>query len=45
MGIGQWRFYTYNAADAAITTAILLLIAMAIVPRLADWGAGGSTGG
>ena len=21
MGIGQWRFYTYNAADAAITTA------------------------
>jgi signal peptidase II len=45
MGIGQWRFYTYNAADAAITTAILLLIAMAIVPRLADWGAGGSAGG
>jgi signal peptidase II len=45
MGIGQWRCYTYNAADAAITTAILLLIAMAIVPRLADWGAGGSTGG
>jgi signal peptidase II len=42
MGIGQWRFYTYNAADAAITTAILLLIAMAIVPRLADWGAGGT---
>jgi signal peptidase II len=42
MGIGQWRFYTYNAADAAITTAILLLIAMAIVPRLADWGAGGA---
>jgi signal peptidase II len=41
MGIGQWRFYTYNAADAAITTAILLLIAMAIVPRLAEWGAGG----
>ena len=43
MGIGQWRFYTYNAADAAITTAILLLIAMAIVPRLAEWGAGGTT--
>jgi signal peptidase II len=41
MGIGQWRFYTYNAADAAITTAILLLIAMAVVPRLAEWGAGG----
>ena len=44
MGIGQWRFYTYNAADAAITTAILLLIVMAIVPRLAEWGAGGSGG-
>jgi signal peptidase II len=41
MGIGQWRFYTYNAADAAITTAILLLIAMAMLPRLAEWGAGG----
>ncbi|HKF84304.1 MAG TPA: signal peptidase II [Candidatus Limnocylindrales bacterium] len=38
MGIGSWRFYTYNAADAAITTAILLLIAMAVVPRLAEWG-------
>ena len=45
MGIGQWRFYTYNAADAAITTAILLLIAMAILPRLADWGAGGAADG
>jgi signal peptidase II len=45
MGIGQWRFYTYNAADAAITTAILLLIAMAVVPRLAEWGADGSADG
>ena len=45
MGIGQWRFYTYNAADAAITTEILLLIAMAVVPRFADWGAGGSADG
>src|SRR6187549_2483547 len=45
MGVGQWRFYTYNAADAAITTAILLLIAMAIVPRLAEWGAGGAVDG
>jgi signal peptidase II len=45
MGIGEWRFYTYNAADAAITTAILLLIVMAIVPRLAEWGAGGSADG
>jgi signal peptidase II len=41
MGIGQWRFYTYNVADAAITTAIILLIGMAIFPRIADWGADG----
>ena len=41
MGIGSWRFFTYNTADAAITTAILLLIAMALVPRLAEWGADG----
>lgn len=35
MGIGGWRFYTYNVADASITTAILLLILMALVPALA----------
>ena len=39
MGIGEWRFYTYNVADAAITTAIVLLLAMAVFPRLADWAA------
>ena len=38
MGIGAWRFYTYNLADAAISTAIVLLIAMAVFPRIADWG-------
>jgi signal peptidase II len=37
MGIGAWRFYTYNAADAAISTAIALLILMGIFPRLGDW--------
>jgi signal peptidase II len=37
MGIGTWRFYTYNVADAAITTSIVLLLAMAIVPGLAEW--------
>jgi signal peptidase II len=37
MGIGSWRFYTYNLADAAISTAILLLLAMAMFPRLGDW--------
>ena len=29
---GGWRFYTWNVADAAITTSILLLLAMAILP-------------
>ena len=37
MGIGSWRFYTYNVADAAISTAIVCLVAMAVFPRLADW--------
>jgi signal peptidase II len=41
MGVGSWRFFTYNIADAAITTAILLLIGMALLPRLAEWGADG----
>jgi signal peptidase II len=41
MGIGDWRFFTYNIADASITVAILLLIGMALVPRLAEWGADG----
>lgn len=30
MGIGSWRFYTYNVADSAITAAILLLIVLAL---------------
>jgi len=29
---GGWRFYTWNVADAAISTAIVLLLAMAVVP-------------
>jgi signal peptidase II len=29
---GGWRFYTWNLADAAISTSILLLILMAVVP-------------
>ena len=37
MGIGSWRFYTYNLADAAISTAIVLLIAMAVFPKIGDW--------
>jgi signal peptidase II len=41
MGIGTLRFWTYNIADACITTSILLLLLMAVVPRVADWGADG----
>jgi signal peptidase II len=39
MGIGSWRFYTYNVADAGISTAIVLLLLMAVIPRVAEWGA------
>jgi len=30
MGIGDWRFYTFNVADAAISTSLLLLILFAL---------------
>ena len=39
MGIGTWRFYTYNVADSAITGAILLFLLLAVAPRLAELGA------
>lgn len=35
MGIGDLRFWTFNVADAAVTTAILLLIGLALFPSLA----------
>ena len=35
VGIGKLRFYTFNVADAAISTAIVLLLAVAVVPSLA----------
>lgn len=41
MGIGTWRFYTYNVADAAISTSIVILVALALVPRLAEVGSRG----
>ena len=31
-GIGPWRFFTFNVADAAISCSILLLILLAILP-------------
>ena len=33
MGIGGWRFYTFNVADSAISIAIVLLLAAAIFGR------------
>ena len=44
IGIGSLRFYTFNVADSAISTAIVLLVAVAIIPSLARL-AEGSTGG
>jgi signal peptidase II len=35
IGIGSLRFYTFNVADAAISTSIVLLLAVAVVPGLA----------
>ena len=35
MGIGAWRWYTFNVADAAISTSVVLLIALALIPGLA----------
>jgi signal peptidase II len=41
MGVGDLRFYTYNVADAAISTAMVLLILMAFWPsRRRPWIAG-----
>lgn len=31
-GIGTTRFWTFNVADAAVSTAIVMMIAMALVP-------------
>lgn len=33
MGLGSWRFYTFNVADSAISIAIVLLLAAAIFGR------------
>jgi len=37
MGVGDWRFWTYNIGDAAITIAILLLMLMAVFPKVGEW--------
>jgi signal peptidase II len=38
IGIGGFRWYTFNVADAAISTAIVMLIGAAIFPVLATLG-------
>jgi signal peptidase II len=35
IGIGDLRFYTFNIADSAISSAIVLLVAVAFLPGLA----------
>ncbi len=35
IGIGDFRWYTFNLADAAISIAIVMLIAVAVVPNVA----------
>ena len=44
IGIGDLRFYTFNVADSAISTAIVLLVAVALVPGLARLADGSSDG-
>jgi len=43
IGIGTFRWYTFNVADAAISTSVLLLLLLAIRPTLGsrDRGRGG----
>jgi len=44
MGIGDLRFYTFNVADSAVSTAIVLLVAVAVVPGLAHMAMGAKDG-
>ncbi len=34
IGIGSWRFFTFNVADACIDIGILILIVVALVPAI-----------
>ena len=38
IGIGDWRFYTFNLADSAISLSIVLLIGAALFPVLTRLG-------
>ena len=37
LGIGTWRFYTFNVADMAISGSILLLLLLAVLPQRSAW--------
>ena len=39
-GVGSLRWFTFNVADAAISSAIVLLILIALVPGLDRWAGG-----
>jgi len=38
MGVGSARFWTYNIADAAITTSLIMIFVVALFPFTAEWG-------
>lgn len=38
IGIGDLRFYTFNIADAGVSTAIVMLVGMAFIPALTRLG-------
>jgi signal peptidase II len=44
-GVGDFRWYTFNVADAAISTGLLLLVLVAVRPSLAGGGGRGADPG
>jgi signal peptidase II len=44
IGIGDFRWYTFNVADAAISTSIVMLIGAALIPSLVRLGERSSDG-
>ena len=44
IGIGDLRFYTFNVADSSISTAIVLLVGVALIPGLARLAEGPTDG-
>ena len=44
IGIGDLRFYTFNVADSSISTAVVLLVGVALIPGLARFADGSSDG-